>query len=164
MKCDICRTRPAVMFVQQVSKGSTIELHLCDVCAKERGFTQQNGHSDLSLSNLFSNILNKKDAQINTGQDVCPDCCFSFSDIKKFRKAGCSSCYSFFRTEIISLLRGEGIEISYTGPLPEKTKKVYTRHNNPNNLKKELAKAIQQEDYEMAAYFRDRLKSLGVEP
>ncbi len=164
MKCDVCREKPAIIFVQQVSRGSSIELHLCETCAQERGFSTSENKIDVSLGGLFSGIL---DNNLNGSMDgaaktnACPACRIALADIKKFHKAGCAECYQHFRGEIVSLLRREGIEVSYTGPLPVKLEAFRTSAVDSENLKKELQKAIEQEDYEMAAYYRDRIRAFG---
>jgi len=162
MKCDICRDRPAVIFVQQVSRDSSVELHLCEVCARERGFSTNENRIDISLGGIFSNLADKsRDNQESAPQ--CPVCGFTFQDIRKRRKTGCAECYRQFRAEIVTLLRQEGIEIAYSGELPEKASSPVSPKVNPDILKKELQKAIEQENYELAAYYRDRLRTLGGE-
>lgn len=163
MKCDICRDKTAVIFVQQVSKDGSIELHLCETCAKERGFSTSENKIDITLGGLFSGLL-EKDASAGGKDHACPGCGTVFQDIKKTGKAGCAGCYQHYRSEIITLLRSEGIEFSYTGPLPEKLEAFSTPKTDPENLKKELRDAIEREDYELAAYYRDRLKMLGGLP
>ena len=160
MKCDVCRERPAVIFVQQVTKDSSIELHLCEECARERGFSTTGNKIDVSLGGLFSNVL--EGASDSSGKTVsCPVCGFTLADIRRLRKAGCADCYQQFRAEIVSLLRKEGIELSYTGELPAKLEAFRTRTVDIEGLKRELQKAIEREDYEMAAYYRDRLRVAG---
>lgn len=156
MKCDICQTRPAVIFVQQVSRDSSVELHLCEQCAKERGFSTSGNKIDISLGGLFSNVMEKKD-QGSDDAPVCPSCGCSIQDIRKHKKAGCAECYRHFRAEIITLLRQEGVEYAYTGTIPEK-KDGNTGQTTPEQLKRELQRAIERENYELAAYYRDRLK------
>jgi len=160
MICDVCRERPAVIFVQQVSKDSSIELHLCEVCARERGVSTGENKIDITLGGLFSDALEKPGKE-RPRENCCPVCGFSLQDIRKHRKAGCADCYQHFRGEIISLLRREGIELAYTGPLPTKLEAFRTPQVDPENLRAELQRAIEQEDYELAAYYRDRLKSFG---
>lgn len=160
MKCDICGERPAVIFVQQVTKESSMELHLCEKCAKERGFSTSESKVDISLGNIFSGILENPESG-GGKENACPGCGFTLADIRKLRKVGCADCYSHFRGEIISILRSEGVDLSYTGHLPERLETFRPSGVDPENLRKELQSAIEKEDYELAAYYRDRLKTLG---
>jgi len=167
MKCDVCRVNPAVIFVQQVSRGSSIELHLCETCALDRGFSTTENKIDISLGGLFSGVIQGSiegtvgQSSDNSGKNIkCPLCGLSLADIKKHHRAGCADCYQQFRAEIVSMLRREGVEISYAGELPSKLEAFKTSKIDPENLKKELRRAIDQEDYEMAAYYRDRIRTL----
>lgn len=161
MKCDLCRDRTAVVFVQQVSKEGSLELHLCEICAKEQGFSTTDNKIDITLGGLFSNLFEKK-IPIEINKVVsCQICGTTFAEIKKNGKVGCSTCYQQFRSEIISYMRSEGVDISYTGSLPEKLEIFNTSKTDPASLRKELQEAIEREDYELAAYYRDRLRMLG---
>jgi protein arginine kinase activator len=160
MKCDICRERKAVLFVQQVSRGATLELHLCENCARERGYQVNENRIDISLGGLFSGILKSGD-QPSERESTCPACGLTLKDIRKTHRVGCPDCYREFKAEITALLRNEGIEPSYTGMLPPKLEPFRRAKPDPENLKKELQHAIEIEDYELAAYYRDRLRALG---
>ncbi len=160
MKCDVCGDRMAVFFVQQITKEASVELHLCETCAKERGFATAEDSIDISLNGIF-----KSAASIDGGESAkgstCPACGFSLKEIKRQLRVGCAICYRHFRGEIISLMRHEGVEFSYQGQLPPKLKEFGTRKIDPDSLRRELKKAIDREDYELAAYYRDRLRSIG---
>jgi protein arginine kinase activator len=159
MKCDICRERPAVIFVQQISKDSSIELHLCEACAKERGFSTTENKIDISLGGLFSEAL-KPSGTSGDKDAACRSCGMALGDIRRNLRVGCADCYRQFRGEIIALLRREGIELSYDGQLPSETKEPSERGVDTETLRKELRDAIAREDYELAAYYRDRLRSI----
>jgi len=160
MKCDICRERIAVIFVQQVSRDSTIELHLCEQCAKERGLSSTENRIDISLGGVFSELFEKKHSK-KSGDEICPSCGCSFADIKKIRKTGCARCYSLFKTGIVSLLRQEGIESAWQGTTQSQAETEVSAPIDIDSLKRELKKAVTEENYELAAYYRDRIKSFS---
>ncbi len=193
MKCDICRDRPAVIFVQQVSRGSTIELHLCEVCAKERGFATDKNRVDISLGSLFSELVSADDGA-NANAQACPTCGSTLDSIRKRLRVGCAECYRRFSLEIITLLRAEGIEVFSPGlrdgevnpaegtpaqlqrpsrqgdrqgldaptaigsPLTQSESAGPDPQASLETLKRELSRAIEQENYELAAYYRDRIR------
>lgn len=160
MKCDMCREGVAVIFVQQISKNSSIELHLCESCAKTRGFSTTENKIDISLGGIFHDMV-ANPASKSAKDAACPVCGFTLQDIRKQLRVGCADCYQHFRGEIVSIMRHEGVEVSYQGPLPARLEAFVTPKADPENLRKELQKAIEREDYELAAYYRDRLKTLG---
>lgn len=162
MKCDNCGERPAVIFVQQVSRETTIELHLCEQCAAQRGLSTGTNKIDISLGGLFSNILEgTQDGSRDTR--TCPFCGRTAAQIHKLKKAGCPECFASFRSEIVALMRSEGIDVAWNGTLPGAPEGTRTASINRDDLKRELQRAIDNEDYEMAAYYRDRLRSLGAQ-
>jgi protein arginine kinase activator len=160
MKCDICGERPAVIFVQQVSKDASIELHLCEECARARGFSTTDSKIDISLGSIFSGILEN---QAREGQKTvtCPACGVSLQEIRKRHRTGCAECYTHFRGEIVSILRSEGVTLSWSGNLPAQSASIEPVKADPSYLRHELQLAIENENYELAAYYRDRLKALG---
>ncbi len=158
MKCDACGEKPAVIFVQQVSRENTVELHLCEACAAKRGLSTTGNKIDISLGGLFTNILDG-DSTETVSKKSCPVCLSTLNLIRRQKKAGCAECYRFFRTEILSVLRAEGIEMHYTGALPHRPDNFRSVAVDREMLKRELQRAIDTEDYELAAYYRDRLRS-----
>lgn len=160
MKCDICRGNQAIIFVQQVSKKETIELHLCESCAKQKGFTLKE-KNDTSLKGLFSEILEFGNTQ-DQRTIKCPKCGTLKHNIKKNGIAGCEYCYSFFSNEILLFLQSEGLDFFYTGKPQENVDINIFSNKNPLFLKEQLQHAIENEDYELAAYYRDQLKKMEL--
>ncbi len=160
MKCDICHDRTAVIFVQQVSRGNSVELHLCEQCAKERGFSTDANRVDISLGGIFSGLSESGQEDRETGP-ACPTCGCTLQSIKRTRRVGCADCYARFRAEIVTILRQEGIETA-TPVLPTDSRERPLQEGvDASTLRRELQRAIDQENYELAAYYRDRLRSLG---
>lgn len=160
MKCDICHERTAVIFVQQVSRGNSVELHLCEQCARERGFSTDANRVDISLGGLFSGLAEGRVEEHETGP-VCPTCGCSLQAIKRSRRVGCADCYVRFRAEIVAILRQEGIETSMPSVAEASRERALSDVPDAGTLRRELQRAIEQENYELAAYYRDRLRSLG---
>ncbi len=160
MKCDICHDRTAVIFVQQVSRGNSVELHLCEQCAKERGFSTDANRVDISLGGIFSGLSESRQGEEEAGP-VCPACGCSLQSIKRTRRVGCADCYSRFKAEIVAILRQEGIEAAMPATQGEPRERAFPETADAGTLKRELQRAIDQENYELAAYYRDRLRSLG---
>ena len=160
MKCDICHDRPAVIFVQQVSRGNSVELHLCEHCARERGFSTDANRVDISLGGIFSGLSEGKNEAEDTGP-ACPTCGCTLQAIKRTKRVGCADCYARFKAEIVTLLRQEGIEAAMPVPTQDSGEAKTGGSVDPAALRRELQRAIDQENYELAAYYRDRLRSFG---
>lgn len=157
MKCDICNENDAVIFVRQVTNSSERELYLCASCAQKRGISGNNSNIDFNLSGLLENMLNNQASEKNK---VCPVCGRKFLHIQKEKSVGCAECYNVFRNEIREILKGMGISKNYTGSLPNRLANFKSSLNDRVILQEKLQKAIQNEDYEKAAIYRDKLKML----
>ncbi len=158
MKCDICGINDAVLFVQQVSANKTVELHLCFDCARKRGLHMPGKNAGDTLSNLISSLMQEG---LNQSQNAaCPVCGRTLNDLKKQKFAGCPECYTVFKSEIFSILKGEGMEGTYHGMLPKQLANFHSVLNDRMILQAKLADAVAVEDYEKAALYRDRLKAL----
>ena len=57
MKCEICNESDSVIHVQQVMGDETVELHLCDTCAQDRGISRVDDKIELSLSQLLTGLV-----------------------------------------------------------------------------------------------------------
>jgi protein arginine kinase activator len=95
MKCDICKKRDAVIFLQQVSADSRREIHLCFECARERGLYADGEKLELSFPALLSELLPRQ-KQIRTEEKTCPVCSRTLSQISRDLAVGCPECYTYF--------------------------------------------------------------------
>jgi protein arginine kinase activator len=171
MKCDMCGERTAVVFLQLTADASpdrpgiaaVSDVYLCEECAKKRGLATGTDGGERSLGGIFSDIMDVATASDPKGS-ACPTCGMTARELRKRLCAGCPDCYSHFRPEIVSSLRREGIEISYKGPLPSKPESFVVPKADPDRLRSDLKKALEREDYELAAYYRDRIMALGERP
>ena len=155
MICDICGVRDAMMVVQQVSTSGQKEVHLCLQCAAQRGLSTSNGKIEMSLAGLFDSI-----AKMRKNQRQCPVCGTNEGDFEKTQRLGCPECYNIFAPKLKSILEKQGITGRYTGALPERLAGFKSILADRMQLKEKLEKAVAQEEYERAALYRDRLKTL----
>ena len=65
-----------------------------------------------------------------------------------------------FTDDIKGILKGFGVTRSYTGSLPNQIANFTSSLNDRVALQEKLNKAIQEENYEKAAVYRDKLKLL----
>lgn len=160
MKCDICGIHEAVLFVQQVTSTRTIEMHLCIECARARGISAGSSNVEVTLGNLLSGIMQDSSRVYGEQNLSCPVCGKKLTDLKKTKVAGCPECYTVFKSDVFSLLKAEGLEGTYSGSLPKKLAHFRSVLTDRMMLQSKLADAVAIEDYEKAAMYRDRLRSL----
>jgi protein arginine kinase activator len=158
MKCDICKKRDAVIFLQQLTAESRKEIHLCLDCARERGLYTDGEKLELSFASLLSDLLTQKIYAEN--EKNCPVCGMTLSRVVKDRALGCPECYTYFSREIKDIQKKQGIAGAWTGTLPERLGKQKSTLSDRMRLQLKLEESLAHEDYEKAAIYRDRLRLL----
>ena len=160
MKCDMCKDREAAIHIQQIIGEETIDLHLCEQCAHEKGISSSNDKIELSLSELLTGLIGSRDAKSEDAEKKCNTCGLLFRDFRREGFLGCPECYQSFREELVSLLRKMGGSPRHTGKIPNKLNRYKTYLFDRELLKKELEDAVREEEYEHAALLRDRIREL----
>lgn len=89
---------------------------------------------------------------------ICSVCGSSFKDIVKNQLIGCPECYYVFQEEIRNNYKSFGIEQSYKGSLPKNVKGFDSALVARVEVQLKLDEAIQKEEYEKAAFYRDYLR------
>ena len=84
----------------------------------------------------------------------------AYQIILKEKTVGCAECYNVFKKEITEILKGLGVTKSYTGSLPNRIENFKSSLTDRALLQEKLQNAIQEENYEKAAVYRDKLKML----
>lgn len=161
MKCEMCDERDAVIHVQQIMGGETIELHLCEVCAHERGISKRDDKIELSLSQLLTGLvdLDGEDQASKTPQE-CPSCGLKLSSFRKNGLLGCPECYKSFEEEIRGMHKKLSGATRHLGKIPERLKTFKALIIDREKLKAQLDDAINHENYETAAVLRDQIRAI----
>lgn len=158
MICDMCKVKKAEVSVEQVADGIVKTIYLCRTCSQRAGFGKFSENIDISITKLLG--TDGKDSCENTLEAVCPQCGRGLNDIEFNHKIGCTECFLFFKSEIISLLKQKKRNLKYSGHIPEVSPIFFNKTQNVAELRQKLKKAVEMEDYENAAVFRDELKAL----
>ncbi len=153
------------MFLTQIVNAQVTELCLCEDCAKERGlfdpqaltFAEKFFPEELKervdrIVRELSGRASGQPAARPLPADIitqCPACGFTLEDYRRTSRLGCPDCYSVFAREFAST-------VSATADTPEGGSELSEREK----LERQLARAIEREDYESAARLRDELKAL----
>ncbi|MDK9700812.1 MAG: UvrB/UvrC motif-containing protein [bacterium] len=94
----------------------------------------------------------------------CPVCGITLTELRVRHQAGCAECYSYFHNEIRTLINEiQSISQENDSPMP-----IIPMEEHPmssptqlNDLQKQLNKAVEQENYELAAKLRDLINELN---
>jgi len=146
MKCEICGRNEAKYEFIEVVNGKIYKKHVCGKC----------------LSQIESGIVKPDYSKIKIFQQErteCPVCKTTMEEILTKNKFGCPNCYFVFKNfaeEVIYAFHGS-LEYKGKNYIPSLEKKKLW--DEIKNLKMELKKALEAEDYEKAAKLRDEIKN-----
>jgi protein arginine kinase activator len=163
MMCDSCKERDAVIHLTTIENNAVNQLHLCERCAAERGVETTVATPKHPLGEFLHQQLQHQIAVAGTGGDGtrCSFCNTTFSDFKTTGRWGCARCYSNFEGPIRDLLRRvhgnhRHVGRSYRPPMSESLE----RASILGELKDRLHRAIESEQFEVAADLRDRIRGM----
>jgi len=163
MLCCVCKEKPATVHLTQIAGDKMQKVDLCEECAKQKGVNDPAG---FSLADLLLGLgASQEIEQAVGGVEVkCPKCGFTHADFKKAGRLGCPECYTTFADGLESLLKTMHKGTRHVGKVPEALRTQRDTADRLKLLQKKLAKAIEDENFEIAAQLRDEIKQLTVRP
>lgn len=169
MECQECQTRPATLHFTQVLNGTKIESHVCEKCAKEKGYMAY-PEEGYSLHNLLAGLFSFESASIGNhdsnsfkqGKELqCPKCDITFSRFKRTGKFGCATCYETFSSRLDPILRRvHSGNVKHNGKIPKREGGNLRTKKKLATYKEELQQLIESEAFEKAAIVRDKIRVL----
>jgi len=165
VKCETCGEREASVHFTQIRNNRKNEMHLCKECAKSKGFHNPLDDVPFPLAEfLTSMVRHGKTPSDPIARLVCSECGMRFVDFSRIGRFGCGQCYTAFRAPLEDLFRKIHGATRHCGrTLPRPAQSGQSMIEEEVRLKDELKKAVEREDFELAADLRDRLKSLTVD-
>ena len=160
MQCDICGNKKATVHLTEIVDEQISELHLCEDCAREKSvqMEQQFGLADL-LAGLAD--FGKQPKDIDKVKAKCSNCGLTYEDFRKLGRLGCSECYTSFREYLGALLKKIHGSNQHLGKRPlQLPEGIKEKFEDLQELKNQLQKAIQEENFEEAARLRDKIHQL----
>ncbi len=160
MKCELCGENDSVVHVQQVIGNETVDMHLCGVCAHEKGISKSSDKIELSLSQFLTGLLDLGTKETEPDTSECPTCGMKITDFKNDGRLGCPDCYVSFSSEIRNVHKRLSGASRHKGKLPAKLRTYKELLIDRERLKSQLEQAVDQEDYETAAIIRDQINAI----
>lgn len=157
MNCDICGKKEATVHLTEIVNEQMTKLNLCENCAREKG-AQMEEH--FGLSELLSGLTDmgtvvEPEVAITT---KCSNCGLTYQNFRKIGRLGCSECYEAFKKELSPLLKRIHGADRHTGKVSLRGGKTIKDTRTLQDLKVQLEKAIQTEEFEEAAKLRDKIR------
>ncbi len=163
MQCDQCGERPAAIHLTQIVSNSVTTVHLCEVCAAEKGVQTEAGAAKLPLADFLATVGKGAAGALPPGKDggVCSSCGGTLQDFRETGRLGCPDCYSTFEPHLRTLLRrihgsSRHMGSAYVEPHAE----PLDRERMLRDLRDKLRRAVEEENFELAAELRDRIRGI----
>jgi len=164
MLCDNCKERDAIINLTQVEHDSKVTLHLCEQCAQQKGVETGGAVLKSPLGN-FLGALGKGAALVPAAADGvrCPACGSTLRDFRDSGRLGCDQCYVAFDGHLRDLLRrlhGSSQHVGERYEMPGEAGGNSDPRSSLLELKAQLRRAVEGENFELAAELRDRIRVL----
>ena len=163
MKCQKCGANNANTHVKTIINGEFKEYDLCSECAHKMGYTNVFADMDNDFSNLlgsfFGNVLPAR-----TQATRCEFCGSTYSEIAKTGQVGCANCYKLFADQLYPSIRRIHGNTTHCGKnsgraaAADKKPAEMTKEEKLADMKKQLDAAVKEQNFELAAELRDKIK------
>ena len=171
MQCENCREREAVIHLTQIVNNSVTTMHLCEPCAAEKGVETGASVAKFPLGDFLASLGKGGAAEpTEAGIDIpCRSCGATLRDFRSSGRLGCAQCYESFAAHLRDLLRRlhgstrhEGEAYGTGGATsPARASGAREKVAGPTELeglREQLRRAVEAENFELAAELRDRIR------
>ena len=165
MKCQKCKINDATTQIKHVVNGKYTEYTLCSDCAHEMGFDNV---FDTSMPDMFGGLIKSifgSALPARSQATRCPVCSSTYGDIRNTGKVGCATCYQIFESELLPSVKGIHGNTQHCGKVScsadiriPHTESQHSEVSQTDKLKAELQAAIEEQNFELAAELRDKIK------
>ncbi len=166
MKCEKCGEKNASFFYKVEVNGHATDLALCHTCAAKAGLFGAHkaepfpGLFTGEIQDLFGDIFEFSHKSPLASPLSCPQCGSTWQELAKAGRVGCPECYATFGEQLSGSIRAIHGNATHTGKAPAKRREATEKRSRLEKLKKELAQAIETENFEDAARLRDEIRAL----
>jgi protein arginine kinase activator len=140
-----------------IVNGKKKELHLCQKCAEQQQFVQQ---QELDLPAILQNLIGQHLGQLTDelARLTCPACGIKYMEFRAEGRLGCPNDYEVFRTGLKPLLERIHRSNRHVGKIPRRLPMNLDQQAELINWRRQLRAAVEAEAYEEAARLRDLLR------
>jgi protein arginine kinase activator len=160
MKCDNCG-KSATVHLTEIKGGKKIEKHLCEQCAAQNEGIPVKAHTP--INELLTNFVMAHSGLPKESGLACEHCGITWAEFRQSGLLGCDRDYEMFERDLTPLLqRAHEGATHHIGKVPTRrggTGVPAKRQVDLSRLRKELARAVEAEDYEKAAKLRDQIRT-----
>ena len=169
--CQNCGEREAVVHLTQIVDNTITTLNLCEPCAAEQGVETGTHAAKFPLGDFLASLGEGPGAAgVAAEADAgCPSCGATLRDFRQTGRLGCADCYRAFEPQLRDLLRrvhgnaqhaGERYRGAAASPPPAADDSSRASGDTLPDLRERLRRAVEAEDFELAARLRDAIRGL----
>ncbi len=161
LACQVCKKAPATVHLTDITpEGEMRERHLCDACAAKQGVgTKPQAH--VPIHQILSGFVNEKTSIQQLAELRCPDCGMTFVEFRSGGLLGCPRDYDAFEKALAPLIeRAHEGSSHHIGKIPARLATPRDTQTDLLKLRRELTRAVDDENYEEAAKLRDKIQLL----
>jgi protein arginine kinase activator len=151
MKCQSCEKNPATVHLTEITEEGKSVFDLCEDCASKKGIVQ--GTLPSILKELVESGTSKEPST------KCPECGITFEQFREKGRFGCPRDYDVFAKELTPLLEKVHGAAKHVGRFPRGAEPDTAKEERLRRLRRDLAKAVKDEQYEEAARLRDEIRA-----
>ncbi len=161
MLCDHCKERDAVVHLTRIVDNAVTQLHLCEKCAAEKGVETTIALPQHPLGEILQAVQQQATPASGSESAVCAFCGATARDFRATGRLGCAHCYDAMEGSLRELLRrlhgsSKHVGRRYDAPRPE----TLAEGDATTELRDKLQRAVDAEQFELAAELRDKLRVL----
>jgi protein arginine kinase activator len=164
MQCDHCHERAAAVHLTQIVNNSVTTVHLCESCAAEKGVHTSASVAKFPLGDFLASMGKGAAGMLPAGVETgsCDYCGATLQDFRDTGRLGCPHCYQTFEQHLRNLLRRLHGSSQHVGEiyLPPAATPGTEPVRLLADLRDQLRRAIDSENFELAAELRDRIRVL----
>ncbi len=165
MQCEKCQQNVANVHLTDVVNNTKREYHLCKECAKIQGVSLQaqlQKFKDLTLPEFFAPSFEESGSErAESAPEDCPRCKMSYLRFRRDGKFGCSHDYTVFLSTLDELFEKIHESTRHIGRAPARFQQEDSQQGQLHQLREQLKRAVQGEQYEKAAEIRDQMRLMG---
>lgn len=159
MLCENCRENDAVVNLTTIKDNVVTQQHLCEKCAAAKGVETSVTMPKHPLGDFLQAVQQK--TLVGADDTVCHFCGASARDFRSSGRLGCARCYNAFERSLRELLRRLHGNSRHTGRRYEPpAAETLELAGSVAQLRERLRRAIDTEQFELAAELRDRLRAV----
>lgn len=163
--CEGCK-KNATNHITEISAGKSVEKHYCDSCPKLSGEAMGGAKGHTPINELLNNFVlaHSGAGAAKESAAACESCGITWAEFKQSGLLGCENDYTVFEKDLATIIqRAHEGATHHLGKVPTRRAggsiTTSRKRNTLAKLRKDLAAAIEQEDYERAASLRDQIRA-----